>query len=112
MESDSLIFDLGQCALDHIGLIAAYPRSNVKCEFTNMVIQGGGPVATALVALSRWKLPCYFTGVVGDDDFGTIIADSLREEGIDTGGLVVRRGHSSQYAFIISEPDMGRRTIF
>jgi len=112
LDSDSLIFGLGQCSLDHIGIIAAYPSSNVKCEFSNLVIEGGGPVATALVALSRWKLHCYFAGVVGDDAFGTIIADSLREEGIDTGGLVVRSGHSSQFAFIVSEPDMGRRTIF
>ena len=112
MDSDSLIFGLGQCSLDHVGIIAAYPSPNVKCEFSNLVIEGGGPVATALVALSRWKLHCYFAGVVGDDAFGTIIADSLREEGIDTGGLVVRSGHSSQFAFIVSEPDMGRRTIF
>ncbi len=112
MKINSPIFGLGQCALDHIGIIAAYPSPNVKCEFTNLVIQGGGPVATALVALSRWNLRCYFTGVVGNDAFGTIIADSLREEGIDTGGLVVRSGHSSQFAFIVSEPNMGRRTIF
>jgi len=112
LEINSPIFGLGQCALDHIGIIAAYPPPNVKCEFTNLVIQGGGPVATALVALSRWKLRCYFTGVLGNDVFGTIIADSLREEGIDTGGLVVRSGHSSQFAFIVSEPNMGRRTIF
>jgi len=112
LEANSPIFGLGQCAIDHIGIIAAYPPPDTKCEFTNLVIQGGGPVATALVALSRWRLPCYFTGVVGDDAFGTIITNSLREEEIDTSGLIVRSGYSSQYAFIISEPDMGRRTIF
>ncbi|HYA14002.1 MAG TPA: PfkB family carbohydrate kinase [Syntrophales bacterium] len=112
MEANSPIFGLGQCALDYIGLIAAYPPPNVKCEFANLVTQGGGPVATALVALSRWRLPCYFAGIVGNDAFGVAITDSFREEGIDIGGLVVRRGHSSQFAFIISEPDAGRRTIF
>ena len=112
METDSPIFGLGQCALDYIGMIAAYPPPNVKCEFRNLVTQGGGPVATALVALCRWKLPCYFAGIVGDDAFGATITDSLREEGIDTRGLVVRSDHSSQFAFIVSEPDMGRRTIF
>ena len=112
MERDSPIFGLGQCSLDYIGMIAAYPPPNVKCEFRNLVTQGGGPVATALVALSRWKLPCYFAGIVGDDAFGVTITDSLREEGIDTGGLVLRNGHSSQFAFIVSEPDMSRRTIF
>lgn len=108
----SPVFGLGQCALDYIGIIASYPPPNTKCEFTNMVVQGGGPVATALVALSRWKLSCYMAGVVGDDDFGLNITSSLRQEGIDTGGLVVRKGHSSQFAFIVSEPGTARRSIF
>ena len=77
-----------------------------------MHIQGGGPVANALAALSRWGLPCYISAVVGDDAFGKTIADSLREEGIDTGGLVIRIGHLSQFAFIVTESDMARRTIF
>jgi sulfofructose kinase len=77
-----------------------------------MHIQGGGPVANALVALSRWGLPCYISAVVGDDVFGNTIVDSLREEGIDTGGLVTRIGHLSQFAFIVTEPDLARRTIF
>jgi ribokinase len=76
-----------------------------------MIIQGGGPVATALVALSRWGLACHFTGVVGDDPFGHEISRFLQEEGVDTSGLVERPGHRSQLAFIVSEPG-GRRTIF
>ena len=112
MNSNSPIFGLGQCSLDYIGMIPAYPPPDVKCEFTNMQIQGGGPVANALVALSRWGLSCYIAAVVGDDAFGKTIVDSLREEGIDTGGLVTRIGHLSQFAFIAAEPDVARRTIF
>lgn len=112
MNSNSPIFGLGQCSLDYIGTIPAYPPPDVKCEFTNMHVQGGGPVANALVALSRWGLPCYISAVVGDDAFGKTITNSLREEGIDTGGLVTRIGHLSQFAFIVTEPDMARRTIF
>lgn len=106
------IFGLGQCSLDYIGRTEAYPPPDTKCEFTNMVIQGGGPVATALVALSRWGLPCYMSGIIGDDAFGETIRGSLGEEGIDTSGLIVRKGYSSQFAFIVSEADRGRRTIF
>ncbi len=112
MELCAPIFGLGQCSLDHIGRIAFYPLPDGKCEFTNLVIQGGGPVATALVALSRWRLPCYMAGMVGDDAFGKAITDSLGEEGIDIGGLKVRGGHTSQFAFIASERESARRTIF
>jgi sugar/nucleoside kinase (ribokinase family) len=63
------------------GKVETYPPPDGKFEFTDMVIQGGGPVATALVALSRWGISCTFTGVVGDDQFGTFIKASLDEEG-------------------------------
>ena len=108
-----LVYGLGQCALDYLGTVEAYPRPDVKCEFSGLVIQGGGPVATALVALSRWGLTCAFAGVTGDDLFGEMIRTSLDGEGVDTGGLLVRKGFESQFAFILAEPAKGgRRTIF
>jgi sulfofructose kinase len=105
------VFGLGQCSLDCIGRIPAWPSPDTKCEFSGMIVQGGGPVATALVALARWGLACHFAGIVGDDPFGHKISRFLQEEGIDTSGLVARPGHHSQFAFIASEP-AGRRTIF
>jgi sulfofructose kinase len=105
------VFGLGQCSLDYIGRIPAWPSPDTKCEFHDMVIQGGGPVATALVALSRWGLACHFAGVAGDDPYGRQIARFLQDEGVDTSGLVERPGCRSQFAFIASEPG-GRRTIF
>jgi len=107
-----LIFGLGQCSLDYLGRIADYPPPDVKCEFSGLVIQGGGPVATALVALSRWGLRCAFAGMIGDDAFGRTIETSLREEGIETSNLAVRRNSTSQFAFIAVEQNAGRRTIF
>jgi len=106
------VFGLGQCTLDYIGKVKAYPPPDVKCEFSDMVIQGGGPVATALVALTRWGVSCAFAGVIGDDFFGSMISASLDKEGVDTSGMLVRKGFDSQFAFIVAEPGVGRRTIF
>ena len=107
-----LVFGIGQCSLDYIGRIPAYPPPDVKCEFSNLVVQCGGPTATALVALKRWGLDAFMAGVAGDDDFGAQITSSLMSEGIDTGGLVIRQNQHSQFAFIVSEPETARRTIF
>ena len=106
------VYGLGQCCLDYIGKVDSYPPPDVKCEFRDMVIQGGGPVATALVALAKWKVSCTFAGVIGDDQFGDIIKATLEDEKVDTAGLVVRQGSESQFAFILAEPGVGRRTIF
>lgn len=112
MDKHAPIFCLGQCSLDYIGTIPFYPPPDTKCEFSNLRMEGGGPAATAMVALSRWKMPSYFAGVVGDDAFGKAIVASLHKEGVDTSGVVTRTGHLSQFAFIVAEPALSRRTIF
>lgn len=106
------VYGLGQCSLDYLGKVGTYPLADSKCEFFDMVIQGGGPVATALVALARWGVSCTFAGVLGDDSFGVMIKESLDTEGVDTRGILVRQGFDSQFAFIVAEPGVGRRTIF
>jgi ribokinase len=112
-ESPSVeVFGIGQCSLDYIGKTQAFPLPDRKCEFTDLVIQGGGPVATALVALARWGISCAFAGVLGDDLFGRMIRESLEAEGIETAGVMIRKGKESQFAFIVAEPGLGRRTIF
>jgi sulfofructose kinase len=106
------VYGFGQCCLDYIGRVDSYPPPDVKCEFTDMVIEGGGPVATALVALARWGVSCTFVGVLGDDQFGRIIQRTLEQDGVDTRGIIVRERSASQFAFILAEPGVGRRTIF
>lgn len=106
------VVGLGQCCLDYIGTIAHYPKVDAKCEATGITIQGGGPVATALVALARWNLSCAIMGITGDDSFGQEIRASLQMEKIDIKGLQVRPQSTSQVAFIVVEKGSGRRNIF
>lgn len=103
---------IGQCSLDYLALVDSYPNADTKEEILEWQEQGGGPVATALVALSRLGVKCSFHGVVGDEDAGVKIRRSLAEEGVDASGLVTRRASSSQVAFIAIEKETGRRTIF
>jgi len=106
------VYGLGQCSVDYLGRIAGYPQPDAKCEFHDLTVQGGGPVATALVALARWGMRCAFTGVVGDDWIGGEIRRSLEKDHVNTGGLLARPAAESQFAFIVAEPGSGRRTIF
>ena len=103
---------LGQCSLDYLTLVDSYPRVDTKKEVLEWQEQGGGPVATALVALSRLGVSCRFYGVTGDDEAGEKIRRSLAEEGVDLKGLVKRKGGSSQLAFIAIEKSTAKRTIF
>jgi sulfofructose kinase len=107
-----IVTGLGQCSLDSLALVDAYPRVDTKKEILEWHEQGGGPVATALVALSRLGVACSFYGTTGDDPAGKKIRQSLTDEGVDVKGLVQREKSSSQMAFIVIEKGTARRTIF
>ena len=99
------VFGLGQCSLDYLGQIDEYPPPDSKRVVHTLITEGGGPVATALVALSRWGLGCAFAGAVGDDRFGAEIRQALDKEGIDTRGLLTRENTESQFSFITAEAE-------
>jgi ribokinase len=92
-------------------VVESYPEANTKKEVLAWHEQGGGPVATALVALARLGVSCRFTGIVGCDEAGEKIERSLVHEGIDVRGLVRREGGFSQIAFIVVEENSAKRTI-
>jgi ribokinase len=106
------VLGIGQCAIDYLGEVEHYPGVDEKCELESFKVEGGGPTATAMVTLSRLNIGTSFIGKVGDDYFGTLITDGLNEEGVDTSGMVVESGATSQFAFITAEKGSGRRNIF
>ena len=106
------VVGLGQCSLDMLGLVPRYPEADSKAELAATLIQGGGPVATALVTLARLGVRTAFLGRVGDDRYGAEIRDGLLAEGVDCSGLLAERGRSSQFAFIAVEAGSARRAIF
>ena len=106
------VVGLGQCSLDILGSLAQYPPVDSKCDLDSVLMQGGGPVATALVTLARLGVTSSFVGCIGDDDFGRRICGGLEDEGVDCRHLQVDTVASSQFAFIAVEQGGGRRTIF
>lgn len=105
------IVGFGQCCLDYLSLTEEYPAEDRKAEFKELLIQGGGPVATALVCLSRMGRSTSLIGSAGDDDFGRIIKAGLALERVGTDHLLIRQGASSQFAFILVNPHHSTRTI-
>lgn len=105
------VVGLGQCCLDILGQTSSYPELDQKAELSSLLVQGGGPVATALVALSRLGVSVALVGAVGDDEFGRQIHQGLVDEKVDCTYLAQSSKASSQVAFISVDAD-GRRNIF
>ena len=106
------VVGVGHAAVDYLGVVPRYPEADAKIELEEFSLQGGGPVATALVTLSTLGIETAFVGVISDDDFGLFIRQGLREVGVDTSCLVVVPGQVSPMSFIAVERSSGRRTIF
>ncbi len=107
------ITGLGQASYDYIAITDSYPPEDTKQEILEWTECGGGPVATALVSLSRLGVKTRFMGRVSNDRSGRLIRAGLRHEGVDTRGLKTLKGGKSQTAFIVvSQKTGGKRTIF
>ena len=105
------VVGIGLNAVDYLVGLPRFPIPGEKLRMSGFTREGGGQVATALVALSRWGLRCKYVGNVGDDENGRISSLLLSNEGIDLTHVRTVPGASSQFAVIIVEEKTGERTI-
>jgi len=105
------VVGIGLNAIDYLCTIPRFPVPGEKLRMTGFSRQGGGQVATALVALSRWGLQTMYVGNVGGDEHGILSLSLLREEGIDVALARTFPGAASQFAVILVQEDSGERTI-
>ncbi len=105
------VVGVGYTALDYLGVVPRLPEENTKLEVRHFTIQGGGPTATAMVTLRRLGFSAAYVGKVGDDGFGARMLEELRREDVDVSSVVVERGATSQFAFIMVDATSAARTI-
>ena len=105
------VVGLGYTATDYLAIVPHLPELDTKLEADCLSIQGGGPVATALVTVRRLGLRPLYIGKVGDDGFGRFMLEELGKEGVDVTKVVCEKGATSQYAFIMVDAEQGHRTI-
>lgn len=105
------VVGLGLNAVDDLCVVPHFPEFNTKVQMISLDRQGGGQVATAMVALARWGLRVRYIGKVGGDELGRFSLESLKTEGVDVSCVTVEKDVRNQYAFIIIDARNGERTI-
>ena len=100
---------VGLATRDTILAVPRHPDADELVFATDAAVAGGGPAATAAVALARLGVPVHFVGVVGDDATGVFIRESLDSEGIDVSEVAVSPGRRSPESAIYISP--GTRAI-
>ena len=105
------VVGMGLNSVDFFSLVPKFPTLNSKMEILRFSKQGGGQVATAMVALSRWGVRTKYIGKVGEDELGQFSLHSIRQEGVDVSSVTTEPNAANQFATIIVDGALGERTI-
>ncbi len=104
------VVGMGLNSVDLLCVVPEFPAPDSKTKMLQFSKQGGGQVATALVALSRWGVRTKYVGKVGEDEWGQFSLDSIRQEGVDVSSVIVEPYATNQFAAIIVDGTSGERT--
>jgi len=105
------VVGMGLNSVDFLSLVPEFPVPNSKMKMLQFSKQGGGQVATAMVALSRWGVKTKYIGKVGADELGEFSLQSIRQEGVDVSSVKIEPNATNQFATIIVDGSTGDRTI-
>jgi sugar/nucleoside kinase (ribokinase family) len=105
------VVGMGLNSVDFLCVVPEFPTLNSKMRILKFSKQGGGQVATAMVALSHWGVRTKYIGKIGGDELGQFSLASLREEGVDISSVTIEPSATNQYAMILVDALSGDRTI-
>jgi len=105
------VVGMGLNSVDFLCVVPEFPTINSKMRISRFSKQGGGQVATAMVALSRWGVKTKYIGKVGSNELGQFSLNSIREEGVDVSSVTTEPRTPNQFAVIIVDGVSGERTI-
>lgn len=105
------VVGLGLAALDVLVRFGELPTWEHGTRMSDFRLDGGGPVATAMVAASRLGVPAGFIGIAGTDKMGDMKADSLTENGVDISRLVRRPGPEPSMVLVHVQEETGERVF-
>jgi sulfofructose kinase len=105
------VVGMGLNAVDFLCVVPEFPTKNAKLKISQFSKQGGGQVATAMVALSRWDVKTKYIGKIGGDELGQFSLSSIREERVDISSVTVAPDTPNQFAVILVDGTSGERTI-
>jgi sulfofructose kinase len=106
------VVGLGVSPLDMVTLVDHFPAEEGVQMALDIAVQGGGPVATALVTLARLGAKTAMLDAIADDWRGKLVLAEFRAEGVCTDYLKVSPGRiSSTATVLVSRQAGGARAI-
>jgi ribokinase len=104
------VIGIGSVLFDTLMLTEGFPKEDTKLKSSMTKLQGGGPCATALVAVSKLGTNAAYMGVVGDDMYGRLIMKEFEEYGVGTAEIIEKKGCISANSFVLINTAAATRT--
>lgn len=105
------VIGLGASTVDVVSLVDHFPSQEEVQRAIRASVQGGGPVATAIVTLARLGARVAMLDLLSDDWRGDLLHDELRREGVSTDYLKLVEGCTSPIASVLVRQGDGARSI-
>jgi sulfofructose kinase len=106
------VVGLGTNALDLLGVIEGHPEPDTKAPLREFEVQGGGMIATAMVACARLGLRARYVGKFGDDYWARLGRRLLARDGVDVRHALRARGSVGHVSMMLIDARTGLRTGF
>jgi ribokinase len=103
------VIGLGMAALDILLRGSQLPTWEHGVRFDETAIEGGGPVATAIVAAQRLGAPASMICTYGSDRLGQIKLQTLTEYSVDTSHALRRESAENQVVVVCVNAATGER---
>jgi sulfofructose kinase len=88
-----------------------FPGPNDSEKVQDYSWQGGGKVATGMIAAARLGAKGAIIGQVGDDKYGRFCVDDFKSHHIDTAYLLERNGKTTNFDIVVSNKKTMERCI-
>ncbi|NLZ49334.1 MAG: carbohydrate kinase family protein [Clostridiales bacterium] len=106
------IVGVGHCCQDYLCIIENYPPEDGSTHITQITSQGGGAVATAMVAAARLGIHTGYIGNLGDDEIGDMIISEFQQEQVNVSTISRLPNVKSLSSYVMIQPENGTRTKF
>ena len=105
----SQVLCVGVATVDNIVLVDEYPAANQRVVALYSTRAVGGPATTAAVTLARLGVQVALSCVIGDDEEGRFIFETLKSEGVDTSNVVVdAHVRTARGTIVVSKSEQSR----
>ena len=104
----SLIVSFGEMLIDFVPTVSGVSLA----EAPGFLKAPGGAPANVAIAVARLGGKASFVGKLGDDEFGHMLADILKQNGVSGDGILFDQGARTALAFVTLRADGEREFMF